>query len=75
MDKDCLFSVDRIEGEVAVLVADTGDIRVVPLTDLSAAQAGETYRLVDGRFCKDADAEMARKEQVRLLQQRLRQPR
>ena len=68
-----LYSLDRIEGELAVLIGDDGTSCTVPLQDLpSAAKEGKMYRKVEGVYVEDVDAELTRREQIRMLQNRLR---
>ena len=71
MCEGCLYSVDRIEGEVAVLVADDGMTHTVSVADLPGVKAGNMYRKKGEIYCRDIDAETTRKEQVRCLQKRL----
>lgn len=73
MPTDCLYSLDRIEGDVAVLVEDGGTSIEVPVADLPPVPAeGKMYRQMDGRFVEDGDAERARRAAVRALQNKLR---
>ena len=73
MPTDYLYSLDRIEGDVAVLVEDGGTSLEVPVGDLPPVPAeGKMYRQIDGRFVEDADAEGARRAAVRALQDKLR---
>lgn len=73
MSADGLYSLDRIEGDSAVLVEDGGTTVVVPINTLPPVRAaGKMYRCVDGRYVEDADAEQARRDAVRTLQNRLR---
>ena len=73
MSADCLYSLDRIEGEVAVLVEDGGAIVEVLVSELPPIPAeGKMYREIDGRFVEDASAEESRRATVRALQDRLR---
>ena len=74
MCADVLYSVDRIEGDKAVLMAEDGAACVVPLTDLPNAKAGDLYRKEGGCFVRDTVAEKAKKERIRVTQQRIRQP-
>ena len=73
MCADVLYSVDRVEVDKAVLMAEDGSVCVVPLTDLPNAEAGNIYREEDGCFVRDTLAETAKKERIRLMQQRVRQ--
>ena len=73
MSADCLYSLDRIEGDVAVLVEDGGTAIEISVGELPPEpMEGKMYRLVDGRFVEDADAEEARRAAVRALQNKLR---
>lgn len=68
-----LFSLDRIEGDKAVLVGDDDSIRVVLLSVLPPnAAAGKMYRAQEDGYVEDADAEQARRDEIRALQNRLR---
>lgn len=71
MCEGCLYSVDRIEGKVAVLVADDGTALTVSVADLPGVNAGNMYRKTGGMYCRDTDAEMTRKQRVRSLQKGL----
>ena len=76
MPTDYLYSLDRIEGDVAVLVEDGGTSLEVPVGDLPPVPAeGKMYRQIDGRFVEDVDAEEARRAAVRALQDKLRRRR
>ena len=74
MCADVLYSVDRIEGDKAVLMAEDGSVCVVPLTDLPNAKAGNLYRKEGSCFVRDTVAEKAKQERIRMMQQRIRQP-
>ena len=68
-----LYSLDRIEGDVAVLVEDGGTSLEVLVGDLPPVPAeGKMYRQIDGRVVEDVDAEEARRAAVRALQNKLR---
>ena len=76
MPTDYLYSLDRIEGDVAVLIEDSGTSLEVPVGDLPPVPAeGKMYRQIDGRFVEDVDAEEARRAAVRALQDKLRRRR
>ena len=76
MPTDYLYSLDRIEGDVAVLVEDGGTSLEVLVGDLPPVPAeGKMYRQIDGRFVEDVDAEEARRAAVRALQNKLRRRR
>ena len=66
-----LYSVDCIEGEVAVLVADDGVTHTVSVADLPDVKAGNVYRNKAEAYYRDLEAETMRKERVRGLQKRL----
>ena len=68
-----LFSLDRIEGDVAVLLSDTGECCTVPLSQMPATpESGKIYRVVGNGFIEDPVAEEARRANIRSLQNRLR---
>lgn len=76
MPTEYLYSLDRIEGDVAVLIEDSGTSLEVPVGDLPPVPAeGKMYRQIDGRFVEDVDAEEARRAAVRALQNKLRRRR
>ena len=73
MSADGLYSLDRIEGDSAVLVEDGGTTVVVPINTLPPVPAaGKIYRYVNGQYVEDTDAEQARRDAVRALQDKLR---
>ena len=73
MDVEQLLSLDRIEGEYAVLMDDNDVSRVIPLNALPpGAREGNVYRVMGETYVEDPDAERARRERVRALQDRLR---
>lgn len=72
MRADSLLCVDRIEGDRAILLAMDGETYVVPIGDLPDAKAGNVYRHTDGRYVRDAEAEIEQRERVRLLLDPLR---
>ena len=60
------FCVDRIEGEVAVLSGDGGEITDVPLTSLpDGVREGDVLRLEDGVWVADPGETVRRAERVR----------
>ena len=68
-----LWSVDRIEGGVAVLINESGDSSVIALADLPAeVQEGMMLRLVDGVYIVDRAVAEERKNAVLSLQEKLR---
>lgn len=73
MPANCLYSLDRIEGNVAVLVEDGGATIEVPVSELPPVPSeGKMYRQIDGQFVEDTDAEQVRRAAVRALQDKLR---
>ncbi len=68
-----LYSIDRFEGDIAVLIDEAGNRLDVPRDDLpSGIEAGDMVRLQDGVFQRDNDAAAARRAQIIALQNRLR---
>lgn len=68
-----LYSIDRFEGDVAVLIDEDGARLDMPRNDLpSGIAAGDMVRLQDGVFQRDDDAAAARRAQIIALQNRLR---
>jgi len=68
-----LYSYDRREGDLAVLVDEDGNSRPVPLAALPAdAREGDMFREEGEGFVPDRDAADARRRRVLELQQRLR---
>lgn len=67
-----LFSLDRIEGDSAVLIADDGTVLAVPMSLLPSAETGKMYRKVGENFIEDSAAEQARRARIQALQNRLR---
>lgn len=73
MSENQLFSLDRIEGDLAVLIADDGEKCIVPLSVLPpSASEGKMYRKVGETFVEDASAEQERRARIQALQNRLR---
>lgn len=73
MPTDCLYSLDRIEGVIAVLIEEDGTSLEIPVCDLPPVPSeGKMYRQIDGQFVEDTDAEQARRTAVRALQDKLR---
>ena len=67
------YSVDRIEGEYAVLVGDNGPDRPVLLAELpEGVKAGSILRLEAGVYSLDATEEQQRRRQILSLQDKLR---
>lgn len=68
-----LFSLDRVESDLAVLLDDNGTECIVPLSTLPVgACTGKMYRLVDGVYEEDPAAEQERRARIQALQNRLR---
>ena len=68
-----LYSVDRLEREIAVLVDEDGASVDVPLDALpTGVRGGDMVRLCDGVYTRDDDAAAARRQQILDLQNRLR---
>ncbi len=68
-----LYSLDRFEGDVAVLVGEDETTLSVPCGELpSAAKPGDMLRPIDGVYAIDTDATQARREQILRLQRKLR---
>ena len=73
MGAEQLFSVDRIEGEYAVLIDDNDVSRVVPLNAMPCDVCeGKVYRMAGDAYVEDPEAEKARREHIRAMQERLR---
>lgn len=73
MGEEMLFSLDRIEGDLAVLIDDDCQSSTVLLTNLPAnASEGKMYRKVGETYVEDPAAEQARRERIQALQDRLR---
>ena len=71
-----LWSVDRIEGDVAVLIDENGNDTVAALADLPARlKEGMMLRLADGVYAFDEKAAQERKNAVLSLQEKLRRKR
>ncbi len=68
-----MYSLDRFEGDVAVLEDEDGGTVTVPLTQLPAdVKAGMMLRLTEGVYSVDAAATAARRERILRLQRNLR---
>ena len=69
-----LYSVDRIEGSLAVLIDDDEESRVVPLSELPPDTGeGDMLRLDEDGYHKDPEAAAARVAEILALQDALRQ--
>ena len=67
-----LWSYDRREGDVAVLIDEQGNSREVAVTALpSDAAEGMLLRQTDSGFAVDSSATDTRRQQVLSLQERL----
>ena len=67
-----LYSYDRREGDLAVLVDEDGNSRTLPVDALPPeAKEGDMLRQQGESFCSDAVAAAQRRQQVLSLQQRL----
>ncbi len=68
-----LYSVDRFEGDMAVLVDENEQVLCLPRVQLPVeCQVGDMLRLCDGVYVPDADAASARRAQILRLQRKLR---
>ena len=68
-----LYSIDRFEENIAVLIDEDGFRLDVPRDDLPSDIAmGDMVRLQDGVFQRDDDAAAARRARIIALQNRLR---
>jgi len=76
MGEHGLWSYDRREGDLAVLVDENGNSRPVPLTALPEdAKEGMMLRQTGACYVADEAAAAARRERVLALQNRLRRRR
>ncbi len=68
-----LYSIDRYEGDFAVLIDEEEVARNIPRAQLPAdAKAGDMLRLENGQYIPDDIAARARREQILRLQNKLR---
>ena len=68
-----LYSIDRFEGDVAVLIDEEGNRLDIPRTALpSQARSGDMLRHETEGFQLDTDAVAARRAEIAVLQKRLR---
>ena len=73
MDFAHYFSLDRIEGDLAVLIDDNRCSAMIALSDLPVdAREGMVYRKVGETYMRDPAEEERRREQIRVLHNRLR---
>lgn len=76
MSDICLFSVDRIEGDVAVLVDDDGHSVSIPVSQLPASiRCGDVLCLQDGIYEFDCAETDTRRSLVLSLQDKIRKKR
>ncbi len=68
-----LYSVDRFEGDIAVLIDENETSHCVARAQLPvSAKAGDMLRFEDGLYHLDDDAARVRREQILRLQNKLR---
>lgn len=68
-----LYSIDRFEGDVAVLIDEEKVGHNILRAQLPAdVKAGDMLRLENGQYIPDDDAARARREQILRLQNKLR---
>ncbi len=68
-----VYSIDRLEGDWAVLVDQQGNTSTVPRQLLPAeAKEGDMLRLEDGHYHVDEALTRQRRQQIRALQQKLK---
>lgn len=68
-----IYSVDRIEGTVAVLVGDSGPDLTVLLSELPAGiTEGSVLRFNDGVYTLDCQEEQKRRQRILSLEKKLR---
>ena len=68
-----VYSIDRIEGDVVVLVDDDGHSIPVSLSALpSSVACGDVLRMQDGVYVLDTDETQARRSYAFSLQEKLR---
>lgn len=68
-----LYSIDRFEGDVAVLIDEEEAAHNIPRAQLPTdAKAGDMLRFEDGHYIPDDDAARSRREQILRLQNKLR---
>ena len=67
------YSVDRVEGDIAVLIDDDGCSCPTPLMDLPVdIRCGDVLILQDGVYMHDREATESRRSYVQSLQEKLR---
>lgn len=68
-----LYSIDRFEGDIAVLIDEQEAAHEVPRSLLpEGVDEGDMFRFKDGHYSLDDDATRARREQILRLQNKLR---
>lgn len=68
-----LYSVDRLEQDIAVLIDEDGNSTDVPLAALPiGTKGGDMVCLSDGVYTRDDDSAAARRRKIWDLQNRLR---
>lgn len=68
-----LYSIDRFEGNIAVLIDERQAVHSTPRAELPAdAKVGDMLRLEDERYILDDAAARVRREQILRLQNKLR---
>ncbi len=68
-----LYSIDRFEGDIAVLIDENKAAHNISRAELPVdAVAGDMLRFENGRYIPDDDAARARREQILRLQNKLR---
>ncbi len=68
-----LYSIDRFEGDVAVLIDEEKVAHNISRAQLPVdVKAGDMLRLENGQYIPDDDAARARREQILRLQNKLR---
>lgn len=68
-----LYSIDRFEGDIAVLVDEDENVLNVRCDQLpSGAESGAMLRVVEGCYVLDKEATLERRKRVLRLQDKLR---
>ena len=76
MSDNCMYSVDRIESDLAVLVDDNGQSVSVPVSQLPASiRCGDVLCLQDGIYEFDCASTDTRRSLVLSLQDKIRKKR
>ncbi|MCD7742013.1 MAG: DUF3006 domain-containing protein [Ruminococcus sp.] len=58
------YSLDRIEGKVAVLVNENGESKILPADELEANIEGSMFSEINGRLVFDEELTRARRERL-----------